>query len=72
MSRSRVRVPQDAPTYPSIPVAQWIEQWISNPLVRGSSPFGDTIYGISSMDRVPAYEAVDVGSTPTFRTIFIK
>lgn len=45
------------------------EQWISNPLVRGSSPFGDTIYGFSLMERVAAYEAVDRGSNPLIRTI---
>ena len=44
------------------------EQWISNPLVRGSSPFGDTICGFSSMERVAAYEAVDRGSNPLIRT----
>lgn len=51
-----------------VPVAQWIEHRISNPLVRGSSPFGDTIYGFSSMERVSGYEPLDRGSTPLIRT----
>ena len=45
-----------------------IEHRISNPLARGSSPFGDTIYGFSSMERVSGYEPLDRGSTPLIRT----
>ena len=41
-----------------------IEHRISNPLARDSSPFGDTIYGFSSMERVSGYEPLDRGSTP--------
>lgn len=41
-------------------------------LILGSGvriPPGVPIYGVSSMDRVAAYEAVDEGSTPPLRTI---
>ena len=42
-------------TFICAPVAQWIEQWVSNPLAVGSIPTGGTIqlntYGASLMAR---------------------
>ncbi len=46
-----------------IPVAQWIEQRFSKPLVTGSSPVGN-VCGRNSVGRVIAFQAICRGFEP--------